>query len=47
VTNSVTHATGTWIGLAVELRSVTVDQIVYIRDQSAHAIQFAGSLSTR
>ncbi len=46
VTTSATHATGTWSGLAVELRSVTVDQIVYIRDQSPHGIQFAGSLST-
>jgi len=46
VTTSATHATGTWVGVAVELRSVAVDQIVYTRDTSPHGIQFAGSLST-
>src|SRR5947207_2086339 len=44
VTTSATHATGTWVGVAVELRSVAVDQIVYTRDTSPHGIQIASSL---
>ena len=45
VTNTVTHTTAAWVAAVVELRSVAVDQIVYVRDQTAHAIQFAGNVA--
>jgi hypothetical protein len=43
--NTTAHATGTWAAMALELRSATVDQINYLRDDGLHAIQFAGNLS--
>jgi hypothetical protein len=43
-TNAITYAKKAWGAAAVELRSVSADQIVYSRDQTMHAVQFTGSL---
>jgi len=45
VANTISHTAGTWAAVVVELRSATVDQIIYVRDQTVHAIQFAGNLA--
>jgi outer membrane protein assembly factor BamB len=46
VTNAVNHsATGTWVATVVELRSVTVDHVIFTRDATVHGMQFAGNAS--
>src|SRR2546428_5907875 len=44
VTNAITYAKKPWGAVAVELRRVSADTIVYSRDVTVHAVQFTGSL---
>jgi outer membrane protein assembly factor BamB len=43
VTSAVTHATATWAAAAVELRSVTVDTMIFTRTNTMVSLSFNGS----